>query len=133
MSVTIAAPRVDALLTRLDDWAHESALRAMARKVAVTLAGPAIVLTGFAMLVLPGPGLVVMGVGFAVLAVEYPWARRVVATGAEGLSRLRDLILPRGASGARRVLGGGVLVAAAVAGFLATTAITAFLGAHTVL
>ena len=49
------------------------------------------------------------------------------------LSRLRELVLPRGASGGRRVLGGAMVVAAGVAGFAATTAITAFLGAHTLL
>jgi hypothetical protein len=133
VSVTTPAPRVHALLTRFDDWADENALRAGVRKVVVTVAGPFIVLAGVAMLVLPGPGLVVMGVGFAVLAVEYPWARRVVTAAGHGLSRLRDLMLPRGASGGRRVLGGAMVVAAGAAGFAATTAITAYLGAHTFL
>lgn len=133
MSVTTPAPRVHALLTRLDDWAGENALRAGLRKAAVTVAGPLIVLAGVAMLVLPGPGLVVMGVGFAVLAVEYPWARRVMTAAGHGLAWLRRFVLPRGASGGRRVLGGAMVVAAGVAGFVATTAITAYLGAHTFL
>jgi hypothetical protein len=134
-SRTTLAPgsRVHATLARLDDWADENAVRAVVRRVAVTVAGPVIVAAGVAMLVLPGPGLVVMGVGFAVLAVEYPWARRVVTAAGQGLSRVRDVVLPRGVTGWRRALGGAAVVAVGVAGFAATTAITAFRGAHTFL
>ena len=110
-----------------------SSVRAWAKRVAVTVTGPLVVLVGVAMLVLPGPGLVVMGIGMALLAVEYPWARRIVAAAGHGLTRLRQMVLPRGASGGRRVLGGVMIAGAGVAGFLATTAITAFLGAHTFL
>jgi len=35
--------------------------------------------TGLALLVLPGPGLLVLAAGLAVLAVEFHWARRLLA------------------------------------------------------
>jgi hypothetical protein len=49
------------------------------------------------------------------------------------LARGRELALPKGASGPRRALGLAMIAGVFVAGFLATTAVTAFLGAHTVL
>jgi uncharacterized protein (TIGR02611 family) len=133
MSEAMLAPRVDVLLGRLDSWADRGIARALVVKIAVTVAGPLVILAGIAMLVLPGPGLVVMAAGLAVLALEYPWARHILALLGRALSRGRELVLPKGASGARRVLGLAMIAAVFVAGFLATTAATAFLGAHTVL
>jgi hypothetical protein len=46
------------------------------RKVAVTALGGLIVVVGAALVVLPGPGALVIVLGLAVLAKEYPWARR---------------------------------------------------------
>lgn len=46
------------------------------RRVAVTLAGFAVVLAGLVLLMLPGPGLVLVGVGLAILATEFVWAWR---------------------------------------------------------
>lgn len=44
------------------------------KRIAVTVAGAAIVVAGVVMLVLPGPGIVVIVLGLAVLATEYVWA-----------------------------------------------------------
>lgn len=44
------------------------------KRIAVTIAGGALVLGGLAMLVLPGPGILVVAIGFAVLGTEYAWA-----------------------------------------------------------
>ena len=41
--------------------------------------GGALLVAGLAMLVLPGPGLLVLAAGMAVLAVEFPWARRMLS------------------------------------------------------
>jgi putative transmembrane protein PGPGW len=133
VSEAMLAPRVDVLLGRLDAWSDWGVARAIVVKVVVTVAGPLVIVAGIAMLVLPGPGLVVMAAGLALLALEYPWARHVLALLGRGLSRGRELVLPKGASGVRRVLGLAVIAGIFVAGFLATTAATAFLGAHTVL
>ena len=108
-------------------------MRALVLKVAVTLAGLLIVLAGLAMLVLPGPGLVAIAAGLGLLALEYEWARRALALMGHGLSQVREATLPKAGSRARRALGASVLAATAVAGFVGTAAVTAFLGAHTVL
>ena len=53
-------------------------LRAIGRnskRVAVTVAGAAVVMAGLALLVLPGPGIVVVVLGFAILGTEYAWAQ----------------------------------------------------------
>ena len=41
-------------------------------------AGFVMILTGIAMLVLPGPGIVAIGLGLALLAGEFVWARRLL-------------------------------------------------------
>jgi hypothetical protein len=46
------------------------------RKFAVTALGGLIIAVGAALLVLPGPGALVIVLGLAVLAKEYPWAKR---------------------------------------------------------
>jgi uncharacterized protein (TIGR02611 family) len=48
------------------------------RRILVTTLGLLLLAAGVLMLVLPGPGLVGLFLGFAVLATEYAWARRLV-------------------------------------------------------
>lgn len=48
------------------------------KRVAVTVAGLAVLAAGIAMLALPGPGLLVIILGLAILASEYVWARRAL-------------------------------------------------------
>ena len=50
------------------------------RRIAVTVAGTAILAVGVVLLVAPGPGLVVIALALAVYAIEYQWARRHLAT-----------------------------------------------------
>ena len=133
MSQATLSPRVDSLLSGLDSWSTRGAVRALVVKVLVTVAGPLVILAGVAMLVLPGPGLLVMAAGLALLALEYPWARRALAFLGHKLGQLKNATLPQDASRSRRALGLLMVAAVAVAGFAATTAVTAFLGAHTVL
>lgn len=49
-----------------------------AKRIAVFIAGVVVLLAGFAMLVLPGPGLVVIILGLAILATEFAWAERAL-------------------------------------------------------
>ena len=133
MSEATLAPRAVALLSRLDSWAEKGALRALLLKVGVTVAGPLVILAGVAMLVLPGPGLVAIAAGLGLLALEYRWARRAMALTGRWLSQVRQATLPKEGSRGRRALGASVLAATAVAGFVGTAAVTAFLGAHTFL
>ena len=46
------------------------------KKFFTALIGGTVVLTGVAMLVLPGPGLPIVAAGLAILATEFLWARR---------------------------------------------------------
>ncbi len=133
MSDVALAPRAEALLSRLDSWAAKGTARALLIKVGVTLVGPLVILAGVAMLVLPGPGLVVIAAGLALLALEYRWARHTLALLGRTLARVREAALPKEGSRGRRVLGALLVAVAAVAGFMATVAMTAVLGSHTVM
>jgi hypothetical protein len=48
----------------------------LARRIAITVAGSALVALGAVLLVAPGPGFLVIALGLLVLGVEYEWARR---------------------------------------------------------
>jgi uncharacterized protein (TIGR02611 family) len=130
---TTLAPRALALLSRLDSWAEKGIMRTLLIKVGVTVAGPLAILAGVAMLVLPGPGLLVIAAGLALLALEYRWARRALALLGRQLSQFREATLPKEGSRRRRALGALLVAAIAIAGFVGTMAVTAFVGAHTVL
>jgi len=121
MTATTLTPRAHQILTRIEAWAHQGPVRAVVVKVGVSVLGPLVVAAGVAMLVLPGPGLVVMALGAALLALEYDWARRVLASCGRTLDRGRRAVVPKDASIARRAVG----VATTVALVLATTGITA--------
>jgi uncharacterized protein (TIGR02611 family) len=120
-SSTTLTPRAHRALQEIEAWAHRGRVRAVVVRVGVTVLGPLVVLAGVAMLVLPGPGLVVMALGGALLALEYDWARRVLAACGRTLGKGRRAVVPHDASTARRALG----VATAVAVLVATTGFTA--------
>jgi uncharacterized protein (TIGR02611 family) len=48
------------------------------KRVAVTIAGFAVLLAGIALLVLPGPGWLLIFIGLTILATEYVWAQRLL-------------------------------------------------------
>ena len=51
----------------------------LVRQVVIAALGAAVLLAGAVMLVLPGPGLLTIAAGLAILALEFPWARRTLA------------------------------------------------------
>jgi hypothetical protein len=63
------------------------------KRVAITIAGFAVLLAGLAMLVLPGPGIVVIIAGLAILATEYVWAQRLLRIAKEKANQAKDAIL----------------------------------------
>jgi uncharacterized protein (TIGR02611 family) len=63
------------------------------KRVAVTIAGFAVLLAGVAMLVLPGPGIVVILAGLAILGTEYVWAQRLLRIAKEKASQAKDAVL----------------------------------------
>jgi uncharacterized protein (TIGR02611 family) len=48
------------------------------RRIAVAFVGGTVLAVGVVMLVLPGPAVVVIPAGLAILATEFPWARRLL-------------------------------------------------------
>ena len=59
------------------------------KKFFVALMGGTVVLTGVAMLVLPGPGVLVIAAGFAILATEFFWARRALRNAKGAVAKVR--------------------------------------------
>jgi hypothetical protein len=121
-------PRATALLDRIDAWSGHSRVRSVLVRVGVTVAGPLVVLTGIAMLVLPGPGLVVIALGLALLALEYEWARGLVGAMGGLAGWVRRAVLPKDGSAGRRLLGLGGGAAFVVATTALTGAVTTFVG-----
>ncbi len=50
------------------------------KRIAVTMAGAALLLGGVVMMITPGPGGLAIIAGLAVLSTEYVWARRALET-----------------------------------------------------
>ncbi len=127
------SPRSQALLDRIDAWSDHSRLHSVLVRVGVTVTGPLVILTGVAMLVLPGPGLVVIALGLALLALEYDWARGLVGLLGRGVSWVRRAVLPKDGSAGRRILGlaGGATFLMATTAL--TGAVTTFVGTQTIL
>ena len=127
------SPRARALVDRIDAWSGRSPLRSVVVRVGVTLAGPVVVLAGVAMLVLPGPGLVVIALGFALLALEYEWARSLLGAMGRVASWVRRAVLPKDGSAGRRIFGLAGGAAFVVATTALTGAVTTYVGAQALL
>ncbi|GAA1790673.1 hypothetical protein GCM10009795_040400 [Nocardioides hankookensis] len=122
------SPRAHALLTRIEAWSDAGPVRAAVVKVMVTVGGPLVIAAGVAMLVLPGPGLVVIALGFALLALEYDWARHALGLLGHGLGRVKRALFPHESSPARKLLGLMTTVGFVVATTVLTSAVTALIG-----
>ncbi|HSX17334.1 MAG TPA: PGPGW domain-containing protein [Patescibacteria group bacterium] len=80
---------------------HWKRVPAAVRKPLILVIGSAVILTGLAMLILPGPGWAAIFLGFAILATEFAFAEKVrdwlialVKTGAKaGLKKWRAFVL----------------------------------------
>ena len=79
------------------------------RKVAIAIAGFSVLTVGLALLVVPVPGstVVVIPLGLAILAREFPWARRLLDRSTAAAMRLW--------AGGRRLFGGRPVVPASIA------------------
>jgi uncharacterized protein (TIGR02611 family) len=63
------------------------------KRIAVTVAGFAVLLAGIALLVLPGPGWLLIFIGLAILATEYVWAERLLKTAKRKAEQAKDAVL----------------------------------------
>ena len=59
------------------------------KRIARIIVGGAVLLTGLAMLILPGPAIIVIPIGLAILAIDVPWAATVMQKVHLWLSRKR--------------------------------------------
>jgi uncharacterized protein (TIGR02611 family) len=82
-------------------------------RIGFALFGFLVVLTGIAMLVLPGPGLLVIAIGLGILALEFAWAERLLERTVGRMEDAADTV--RRASKAQQLLLAGALAAASVA------------------
>jgi hypothetical protein len=80
------------------------------KRIAVTVAGGAVLAAGLAMLVLPGPGILVIALGFAILGTEYAWAAAAfekTKRGAEQAGRVAKVAAKSASGRIRRRPAGG--------------------------
>jgi uncharacterized protein (TIGR02611 family) len=63
------------------------------KRIAVTIAGFAVLLAGIALLVLPGPGWLLIFIGLAILATEYVWAERLLTAAKRKAEQAKDAVL----------------------------------------
>jgi tellurite resistance protein TerC len=61
-----------------------------AKRLVVTVIGFTVLAVGIAMIVLPGHAVVVIPIGLALLASEFIWARKLLATVKERIKRMRN-------------------------------------------
>jgi len=59
------------------------------RRFLIGTIGFSVLLIGLVMIVLPGPAIIIVPLGFAILASEFAWARRVWRRGTILVSRIR--------------------------------------------
>ena len=66
-----------------------------AKRVVIAIIGGTVVLIGIALLVLPGPAFVVIPSGLAILAIEFEWSRRWLATLRSWIERMKAKAIKR--------------------------------------
>jgi Putative transmembrane protein (PGPGW) len=81
----------------LQKWVARFGLesRPRLRRFLLGTIGFSVVLIGLVMIVLPGPAIIIVPLGFAILASEFAWARRVWRRGTILVSRIRGKPNPR--------------------------------------
>jgi tellurite resistance protein TerC len=60
------------------------------RRIITAVVGGVILLAGLVMLILPGPAVLVIPLGLAILATEFPWARRWLSMARARLRAARE-------------------------------------------
>jgi uncharacterized protein (TIGR02611 family) len=67
----------------------------LARQVCVAVFGTAVLLTGVAMIVLPGPAVLVIPLALAILGTEFPWARKLLQGAKARILKMKAVALRR--------------------------------------
>ena len=68
-------------------------IRKSGKRIAVTIAGFAVLIVGIVLIPLPGPGWLIVFSGLAILATEYVWARRLLNYAKAKVGQAKDVVL----------------------------------------
>ncbi|MFC2171991.1 PGPGW domain-containing protein [Acidobacteriota bacterium] len=92
-SVVGVNPDTAALLSPMADELERSSMLSYrrARRIVILVIGSSIILVGAAMVILPGPGTLIITGGFAFLAMEFIWAKRILDSFKKGTARFVDV------------------------------------------
>jgi hypothetical protein len=71
---------------------HPDGLAPATRRIMVAGAGGVVLVIGLGMLILPGPAFLVIPLGLAILATEFPWARRWLSSARSSFSAARKKV-----------------------------------------
>ncbi|MBM4145847.1 MAG: hypothetical protein FJ240_06185 [Nitrospira sp.] len=63
-----------------------------AKKLIISVIGFIVLLTGLAMIVLPGPAVVVIPIGLGILASEFIWAKKILKRVKSNASNMKEWI-----------------------------------------
>jgi uncharacterized protein (TIGR02611 family) len=63
------------------------------KRIAVSIAGFAVLLAGVVLLVLPGPGWLLIFIGLSILATQYVWAERLLKAAKRKAEQAKDAVL----------------------------------------
>jgi hypothetical protein len=75
--------------------AHWRRVPRPARQLCVAVLGAGVLVAGVALIVLPGPAVLVIPLGFAILATEYAWARKLLDRGKARVLSLKQVVVVR--------------------------------------
>jgi tellurite resistance protein TerC len=64
-------------------------MRRRLRRLAVAVIGGIVLVIGLVMTILPGPAILIIPAGLAILASEFPWARRLLDRVRQSMKRVR--------------------------------------------
>nr|WP_322752284.1 PGPGW domain-containing protein [Frankia sp. Cas3] len=87
----------------------------LVRRIVVTVLGVGVLGVGVALLALPGPGFLIVALGFFILSLEYPWARRRFERARQKAADLADQAAAAVWSSVFTIVFGLAMVAAGVA------------------
>lgn len=106
---------------RFREAMRRNALLNTAWRIGVFTVGITVALGGTVMMITPGPGMLGIIVGLAILATEFAWARRALNHAKAAAERAKERALDPKKKRRNAILGvtGGVLVGAAIVGYLA--------------
>ncbi|HEY1172184.1 MAG TPA: YhjD/YihY/BrkB family envelope integrity protein [Verrucomicrobiae bacterium] len=79
---------------RVRQWFNER-FSEKARKVLVGIVGSVVILAGVMMIFFPGPAFVVIPAGFAIMAIEFEWARKYYDKARDGLRKAKEWVRSR--------------------------------------